>query len=312
MKIFKEFVPSPENCGLKTVATLGTFDGVHIGHRKILEFVVSKAKQTGQEAVVLTFDKHPVSVIRPDVTPRLLTTLEEKLEIFEKSGIDSTYILAFTKKIAETTAEQFIDKYLIGCLGMEYFVAGYDHGFGKDRNTAKEKLPEYARKFDFKLEILQPVTIERVIAKSSIIRDYVLKGKVESASLFLGKNYSFEGNIVEGRGIGKKIGFPTANMLQENEEKIIPASGVYSGWIKFENEKKDALIIIGPSPTFDLEEELIEIHIPDFTGNLYGKSVRIGFVERLRDIKKFESLEKLIQQINNDIEKLKYFVNNYQ
>ncbi len=130
MKIFKEFEPSPENCGIRTVATLGTFDGVHVGHRKIFEHVVAHAKTTGKEAVVLTFDKHPVSVIKPDVTPNLLTTLREKLEMFKESGIESTYILNFTKQISEMTAEQFIEKYLICCLGMEYFVAGYDHGSG--------------------------------------------------------------------------------------------------------------------------------------------------------------------------------------
>ena len=312
MKIYKEFEPSPENCGMKTVATLGTFDGVHIGHRKILKQVVTRAKQIGEKAVVLTFDKHPISVIRPDITPKLLTSLEEKLVIFDESGIDITFVLAFTKKIAEMTAEQFIENYLISCLGMDYFIVGYDHSFGRDRIVSSERLQKYSQKFNFNLEILQPISVEGKIVKSSIIRDHILEGKVDLAALFLGENYSLSGHIVEGRGIGKIIGFPTANMVPSDKGKIIPGSGVYSGWIEIENEHKDALITIGSRPTFDLKDELIEIHIPDYKGNLYGKTVRIGFFKRIRNIEKFETSKELIQQIKFDIEQSKQSITNSQ
>ena len=209
------------------------------------------------------------------------------------------------------TAEQFTAEYLKDCLGMSYFIVGYDHSLGKGGTASSKILQEYAQKFNFHLEIVRPITKDGMIVKSSTIRNHVLNGRVDLASVLLGEQYSFLGQVVEGRGCGEKIGFPTANIIPKDAGKIIPASGVYSGWIKFEDEKKDALITIGPSPTFDLEEELIEIHIPDYEGNLYGKSVRIGFVKRLRDIEKFESQEKLIQQIKNDIEKSKHFITNY-
>jgi len=310
MEVYKDFKPAPKNCGFKTVATLGTFDGVHIGHRHILNQVIIKAEQTGVKAVVLTFDHHPFSVIKPDFSPGLLTTLDEKLAIFEKIGIDITFVLTFTNHIANMIAEQFIKEYLIDCLGMSYFIIGYDHRLGKDKAASSDKLQEHAQKLNFNIEIIQPIKREGIIINSSNIRNHVLQGRVDLASVLLGSDYSFLGQVVEGRGIGKKIGFPTANIVPENPGKIIPANGVYAGWIEIEQKKRDAVITIGPKPTFNLNEELIEIHIPDFKADIYRKILRIGFVRKLRNIEKFESKQALIQQIKNDINNSKHFTTN--
>ena len=302
MKIYREFKPLPENCGLQTAATLGTFDGVHIGHCKILKQVVMMAEQKNVDAAVLTFDRHPVSILKPDYSPKLLTTLDEKLAIFEEIGIERTFILTFTKNIAHMTAEQFLKEYLIDCLGMKYFIIGYDHGLGKGRRSSSAELKEYARSLNFNLEIIKPIKKDRIIVKSSTIRNHVLEGRVDVASTLLGVDYSFRGHVVKGRGVGKIIGFPTANLIPNDPEKIIPANGVYSGWIEIDDAKKDALITIGPRPTFNLKEEMIEIYIPDYEGNLFEKNLQVGFIRKMRNIEKFESQQTLIKQIKKDIE----------
>jgi len=308
MNIYREFKPSLHGCGVHTVATLGTFDGVHLGHQAILDRVVDSAARLHVEPVVLTFARHPISVIKPEITPKLLTTLDEKLAHFERCGIQSVYVLSFTKEIAEMTAEQFITHYLIGCLGMEHFVVGYDHGFGKGRHVSSAELEKYSSKYHFGLDILPPVVINGKPVKSSFIRELLLEGKVGNASELLGSLYSLEGTIIEGSGVGKKIGFPTANMVIQDTEKIIPATGVYTGWITFDDEQRDALIVVGSSPTFETIKHAIEIHIPGFTGNLYRKKVRTEFSHRLRDLEKFHSRHDLIRQISMDIEQSKQFL----
>ncbi len=310
MKIYKTIKPCLKEHELATIATLGTFDGVHIGHRQILNRVMERAQQTGRKSAVLTFGRHPITIIKPDIAPRLLTTLDEKLAIFDKMGIDIVFVVKFTQQIANLTAEQFIKKYLIDCLGMKYFIVGYDHSFGKNRKGTLEKIREQAENLRYKLEVLQPVKKENMVVKSSIIRNLISEGKVELASSLLGENYYLGGKVITGRGHGVKIGFPTANILPEDADKIIPANGVYAGWLEIEDIKMDAVIAIGPQPTFGLTEESIEVHIPDYIGELYRKKVKISFLQRLRNIEKFDSQQALIQQIKHDIEKSKQILIN--
>ncbi|MFC1490797.1 bifunctional riboflavin kinase/FAD synthetase [Candidatus Latescibacterota bacterium] len=302
MEIYKEFKPGVANCGFKTVVTLGAFDGVHLGHRKIIDKVIESSKKLGLQAAVLTFERHPVSVLNPKYSPKLLSTQDEKLEKLKKIGIDAVFVLKFSKSIADMTAEQFITDYLINCLGMKHFIIGYDHKLGKDGVASSEILQEFAIKHNFELEIIQPIRKDGILVKSSVIRKHISEGNVSIASLLLGENYSFSGKVVEGQGIGKILGYPTANISPLSVEKIIPAHGVYGGWIEIDSEKKDAVISLGPNPTFNNSVESIEIHIPDFKGNLYGKTVRAGFVRKLRNIEKFKSKEELTSQIKNDIE----------
>jgi riboflavin kinase / FMN adenylyltransferase len=302
MKIYRNFTPSQPYCGIRSTVTLGTFDGVHIGHRQILHRVVENASKTGEKGVVVTFDRHPISVINPEVSPGMLTTLEEKLDLFAEAGIDCTYILTFTLQIAKMSAELFIKEYFIDCLGMTCFIVGYDHGFGKDRKASTKELREYSHHLNFNLEIVKPVTHFGTIVKSSTIRARILEGNVLAASKLLGRNYSFSGKVVHGQGIGKKIGFRTANLQKEDPEKILPPAGVYSGWVKLEGKKLLAVISIGPRPTFNSTEEVIEAHIPEFEGDLYGQCLQVGFLDFQRGIQKFDSADSLVKQIKKDIE----------
>lgn len=302
MKVYKNISPSDSYCELKTTVTLGTFDGVHIGHRHILKKVISNAEQSGEQSAVVTFDRHPNSVLKPESSPKLLTTPDEKIALFENLGIDIVLVITFTKQISEMSAEQFIKKYLIDSLGMNHFIAGYDHGFGKNRRGSSDTLEELAQKYNFTLEIQKPLSYNGIIINSSTIRTNLIKGKIDAASELLGTDYSFRGDVITGHGTGRKIGVPTANIAIKDPEKIIPLSGVYVGWLKFEGEKKEAVISLGSRPTFDREEDTIEVHVPRFTGDLYGKEVNVGFSRRLRNIVKFDSEQELIRQIKKDIE----------
>lgn len=302
MNIYRNFAPTQPFCGIRSAVTLGTFDGVHVGHRQILKRVVEYSRKSGDKAVVVTFDKHPISVLNPENSPGMLTTLNEKIELFAEAGIDSTFILTFTQQIARMSAELFIKEYFIDCLGMTCFIVGYDHGFGKDRKASTKELREYAHHLKFCLEIVKPVIRCGTIVKSSTIRSRILEGKVGAAATLLGRNYSFRGKVIHGQGIGNNIGIPTANLLKEDLEKILPLSGVYAGWVELEGKKLHAVISIGSRPTFNSPEEAIEVHIPGYTGDLYGQYLHIGFYDRLREIQKFDSEESLVEQIKKDIE----------
>jgi riboflavin kinase / FMN adenylyltransferase len=305
MNVYRDFAPSQPYCGIQSTVTLGTFDGVHVGHRRILKKVVEHARETGEQAVVVTFDRHPSAVLNPEAAPGILTTQAEKMELFAEAGIDSTFILTFTKQIAGMTADRFMKDYFIDCLGMACFIVGYDHGFGKDRKASTRELREYAKKLNFCLEIVKPVIRGGIIVKSSTVRALIQEGNVLLASTFLGRDYSFRGKVVHGKGRGKKIGIQTANLLLEDAEKIIPLSGIYSGWAEIDGKRLAALTAIGTRPTFGDLEDSIEVHIPGFAGNLYGQMLHVGFSDRLREIVKFDSPEELVEQIQKDIARTK-------
>ena len=305
MKVYRDFAPTERCKDINTTITLGTFDGVHIGHRYILDKVISNARKSKELSAVVTFDRHPSSVLKPDSTPQLLTTLDEKLTLFESAGVDLVFILSFTKQFSEMSPEHFVKNYLVDCMGMSHFVIGYDHSFGKERSGSITNFEELAKKYNFTLEIQKPVTCNGIAVKSSTIRTKLLEGNVDIASVLLGEDYSFRGSIVKGHGIGKKIGIPTANIAVIDREKITPSYGVYAGWLKFEGQKKEVVLCIGTRPTFDKTDETIEVHIPEFEGDLYGKEVRIGFIRKLRNIQNFDSEQALVNQIKKDIEELK-------
>ncbi len=309
MEVIKDFQPCPEKCGRESVLTVGTFDGVHTGHQAILRRVVEESQKRNIRSVVLTFERHPRAVIAPDQMPKLITTLDEKIELFEDFCIDSVYVLKFTETIAALNAEEFISSYLLDCLGMKKFIAGYDHGLGKNRSTSTDSLEDMALQKGFSIEIVPPAKKGGKIIKSSTIREFISSGDIQSASKALGRDYSFLGVVVPGRGIGKKLGFPTANVTLLHKDKIVPPNGVYTGWTIIDNvsQKKDAVITFGPSPTFNLTEELIEVHIPGFERDLYGKSIRIGLTGRIRGIEKFSTEPELIHQIKNDITQIEKY-----
>jgi riboflavin kinase/FMN adenylyltransferase len=307
MKVYKNFTPATGSCGFRTALTLGTFDGVHIGHRQIIDRVHARAQQDGIASAIITFDRHPSAVLRLNSSPGLLTTLEEKLEIFEKSGINYTFVIPFTEETSRIPADGFIRDYLCGCFGMRYFIVGYDHRFGHGRTVSGEELREYGRTLGFELEVMGPVVWNGRVVNSSTIRSLIRGGDVRSASELLGYEYSLEGTVVHASGLGKTFGIPTANIPIDRPEKIIPANGVYTGWAEIEHLRLPGVISIGPRPTFHNAEEAIEVHIPGFTGDLYDKKLRVGFIRRLRDIIGFDSREDLVKQIRKDIEDLNQF-----
>jgi len=301
MKILKTVPLSLTNGDIKTSITLGTFDGVHIGHRHILQEVISRAKSVGEISLVLTFDSHPLSILKPGFSPKLISTLDEKLTDFEKIGIDITSIIPFTKEIAGLSARRFIEDYLLKRFNMGTLIVGYDHGFGAKNGDSRESFHDLSSLLNFSLKIVEPVEHDGIIVKSSEIRSLIADGDVESASRLLETDYSFIGTVVEGNRLGKKIGIPTANVEPENKDKIIPSGGVYAGWVEHEGKRRSAVVHIGPRPTFDIEKEAIEAHLLEFSENLYGKKIRLGFIRKLRDILRFETQDELIYQIKNDI-----------
>jgi riboflavin kinase/FMN adenylyltransferase len=216
-------------------------------------------------------------------------------------------VLRFTPEVAAMTAGDFIREYLLGYLGMRCFVVGYDHGFGKNRDASSGELPEYARELGFELEVVPPVTVNGLTVKSSTIRTLLESGDARGAAMLLGRDYSLGGVVAHGKGNGHTIGIPTANLAEVFPEKIVPAPGVYAGWAEFDGCRWPGVISVGPRPTFHISEEAIEIHIPGFSGDLYGRPLRVGFTGRLRDIRPFDSREALVEQIHRDIEALQQF-----
>ena len=304
MEIYRDVSPSGEYCGINTAVTLGTFDGVHVGHQQIIGNVIRKARKADISAAVVTFDRHPLSVLNPDIPPKMLTTLDEKLSLLEKTGIDATFVLSFTREISEITAEEFIEKYLLNCLGMKYFVVGYDHGFGKNRLSSPSQLSDFAKRRGFQLDIQEPVTIDDIPVKSSAIRDLISSGNISQANILLGRRYSVAGTVKHGKGLGTKLGFPTANIFPDVPEKILPPVGVYIGKVHWDGSEHNAAICVCSRTSHIGDETIIEAFLPGFKGDMYGQSLNVSFERRLRDLVAFDSTDDLVRQISHDVEQL--------
>jgi riboflavin kinase/FMN adenylyltransferase len=274
----------------------------------MIKEVLSEAREKGETALLVTFDRHPLSVLKPGFSPKLLSTLDEKLDIFDSLGVDITCVMHFTRGIAGLTAEQFIREFLLGRLNMGTLIAGYDHGFGKKRENSTEVFEKLAGELHYSFKKVDPVKLGGGIVKSSTIRARLEEGDVELASELLGADYSIKGRVIRGNTLGRTIGIPTANIEPVTTEKILPASGVYAGWVSFWGAVRKAVVNLGPRPTFNIEKEAFETHLIDFDGDLYGKEVRAGFTRRLRDIRKFDTHEELKQQITSDIEQTKNLI----
>lgn len=307
MKINTSFTGKTPECGIPSVVTLGTFDGVHTGHQRILECVARRAHEGNMRSVVVTFDRHPASVLGQDTSPGMISTLGEKLNLFADHGIDAAFVIEFTEEFSRLPADDFIRHHLSECLAMRHFVAGYDHGFGRGREISGERLREFADELGFRLEVMEPVVLDGIPVKSSGIRTMIGEGNVGTASRLLGRDYSIHGVVAHGAGIGAKIGFPTANLKPDDPGKIVPASGVYAGWALFGDDCIPGVINVGPRPTFNQPEDAIEIHLPGYSGDLYNRGIRIGFARRLRNTARFETQEALVRQIENDIESSRQF-----
>jgi len=286
-----------------TVLTIGTFDGIHPGHIKIIDKLVERSKDNGCRSVVVTFNPHPRSVLSGDKKVKLLTTLEEKKYLLEKYGVENLLIINFTKEFASNTAQDFINKYLVEAIGVSEIVIGYDHHFGKGRDGNIDLLKKIGGDACFSVTAVEAKLVDGEAVSSTKIRKALESGELQKANKLLGRNYSFTGIVIEGDKRGRELGYPTANIKISSEEKLLPAIGIYAVIVLIENEKHFGLLSIGKRPTFYEAGEVIpEAYIYNFDRDIYNKVITIELVERLRGEEKFNSADELIKQMNKDKE----------
>jgi riboflavin kinase/FMN adenylyltransferase len=293
-----------------SVVTIGTFDGVHIGHKVIIEKLKEQAKKLNCESVVITFFPHPRVVVNNDSKILLLTTLEEKKELIEKLGVDKLYIINFTKDFAKKTYQEFLTETIIKKNKAKYIIIGYDHKFGKDRAGDKSNLMELTKNNNIDITVVNPQEIEGIVVSSTKIRNALLDGNLDLANKMLGRNYKVNGTVVEGSKRGRTLGFPTANIEPSEKNKLLPQNGVYLVEVILNNQKYFGVLNIGLRPTFNNRvEPIAEVYLLDFNEDIYGKEISIEFIKRLRDEKKFQSKEELITQIKKDIKEVRKILN---
>jgi len=285
--------------------TVGTFDGVHLGHQKIIARMIDLAKKTNGESVIFTFNPHPRKVVSPDERNlRLLTTLDEKIALFEQSGIDHLIIYPFTAEFAGLTYEEFVEQILVGQIHTKLLVVGYDHKFGKDRQGGFEFLKECADRHEFQIEKLDVLLLNESNVSSTRIREAIQHGDMETANSFLGYTFSLHGTVVEGQKIGRQIQFPTANIEASDPDKIVPGYGVYAVQAKVQNKTYTGMLNIGSRPTINnnADHRSIEVHLLDFDSDIYGEFIEVNFFKKLREEQKFSSLDTLKTQLSLDKE----------
>lgn len=283
-----------------TAITIGTFDGVHIGHKKILDRLINNARALNLKATVLTFFPHPRMVLQKDADLQLLNTLDEKIHILEKTGLDYLIIHPFTKSFSRLSATEFVRDILVNQLHTKKIIIGYDHRFGRNRNANINDLVAFGNVLDFAVEEIPAQEINEVSVSSTKIRKALLEGDIRTANSYLGYPYMLTGIVRKGKGLGRKIEFPTANLHIPEAYKLIPKNGVYVVRCIHEGTVVHGMMNIGVNPTVDGKDRSLEVHLFDFKGDLYGKQLRIDLLDRIRDEHKFESLEGLKKQLEQD------------
>lgn len=301
MKVIVDIQKSEERLKNSYVA-LGTFDGVHRGHRVLINSAIEKAKKNGGISVVYTFLNHPLEIIAPERVPKMINTIGEKLRLLEEMGVDYVVLQTFDEKYAETSKEEFIDKILIEYLGAKEIFVGFNYTFAERGSGNVEYLRSVASKKGIKLNEIQAVEYKGQILSSTLIRKFILEGKIEEANMFLGRPFFISGEVEHGKKLGRVLGFPTANLKVVN--KVYPPFGIFGGTVLIEGEKEkyNAVINIGKNPTLKPGELSVEVHILDFNRDIYGKKIDVSIEKHLRDEKKFSSMEELRQGIKNDVE----------
>lgn len=283
-----------------SIVTIGTFDGVHIGHQKIINRVINLGKEKGLKSVVLTFFPHPRMVLQKDSNLKLLNTIEEREAILTKLGLDQMVIKNFTKEFANLSARDFVKTVLVDALHAKYIIIGYDHKFGKNRSADIHDLKTFGKEFGFEVEEISAQDVEHVAVSSTKIRKALQEGDIETANAFLGNPFFLTGTVIKGKGLGKQIGFPTANIHIAVDYKLIPKDGVYvvKGIVK--GKTISGMMNIGTNPTVDGKHHSLEVHFFDFDELIYGESIQIEFLKRLRNEQKFDSLKSLTDQLKKD------------
>jgi riboflavin kinase/FMN adenylyltransferase len=284
--------------------TIGNFDGVHLSHRHICRKLALEAREAGAKSLVITFDPHPKMILHPDIRPFfLITTLEEKLGLLEQCGIDATLIITFSPDYAKTTARQFVYETLGQKLAIKKVIIGHDYTFGHDKKGNDTYLISSGQELGFDVEVIDAFKVGKDIVSSTLIRNLILKGEVADAAKLLGRWYNVAGSVVTGFGRGIKLGFPTANI--DPEKELLPLAGIYAAFVDVEGKRYMAALNIGEKPTFADYTFTFEAHLLDFSGDLRGRRLNTEFVEKLRDIIKFDSTETLKKQIAADVEKVR-------
>ncbi len=284
----------------KTIITIGTFDGVHIGHQKIVEKLIENAKNRNAESAILTFFPHPRMVLQDQTEIRLLNTIDERISLLEKKGLDNLIIHPFDKAFSRLTAEEFVKEILVDQLNIEKIVIGYDHRFGRNRTANIDDLIEFGEKYNFEVEQISAQEIQEASVSSTKIRTALEEGNIALANQYLGYSYFLTGVVKEGKKLGRTIGFPTANLKIEENYKLIPKEGVYIVESNLNGKKVYGMMNIGTNPTFDEGLLSIEIHFLDFDADLYNQKIQISILEYLRAEQKFESVALLKAQLNID------------
>jgi riboflavin kinase/FMN adenylyltransferase len=285
----------------KAVITIGTFDGVHSGHKEILNEVVRHAAEAQAESIVITFEPHPRKLLHPEEPLKLLTPLTEKLNLIRETGIKHIVVAPFTKAFSELSAKQYIEDFLVKYFQPEQIIIGYDHHFGHDRTGDIGLLKEYEQEYHYKVQEIPAHLVKQAAVSSTKIRTALQEGNVREVVPMTGRHYSMHGTVTEGKKIGRTIGYPTANIVPDDPEQLVPANGVYAVRIKWKDTSYDAMLNIGFRPTVSNEQVLsIEAHLFNFDQQLYGDEVEVIFIERLRDEQKFNSVDALKEQLGKD------------
>ncbi len=289
-------------CVRNPVLTLGNFDGIHIGHQKIIRKVVERARELGCPSAVYTFEPHPLRVVAPHKSPPLLLEREDKKRIIESFGIDYLILARFTKEFAAKHPREFVEEVLVRELSVKEVWVGHDYAFGRGKTGTVEYLKELGGEFGFGVRVVPACKRGGLVVSSSRVRELISRGEVKEAARLLARPYSIKGRVVKGRVVGRTIGFPTANLDVVNE--LVPARGVYAAYAKLNGRPYMAVVNIGTAPTFSKKAhkaETVEVHLLDFRGDIYGKEMEVFFIKRLRDERPFDSVEELARNIDKDV-----------
>lgn len=284
----------------KTIVTVGTFDGVHLGHQEIITQVVEKAKKSGLASVLLTFDPHPRKVLQPNAPMPLIQTLEERAATLERHGLNHVVVHPFTKSFSQLSAAAYIEAILLKLLNTKEIVIGHNHRFGKNRAAAVDDLEHFGNIYDFSVTQINPQQLDNISISSTKIRTALSAGDIATANAYLGHPFTLTGTVIKGHKKGRTIGFPTANISVENPDKIIPKEGVYTAQVNIANKWYLGMMNIGTNPTVNGQQQSIELHIINWSGNVYDQRLQVALLDRVRDEVKFDSMADLQLQLEKD------------
>ena len=284
----------------ESILTIGTFDGVHIGHNKILKRLIQDSKKNNLSSLVMTFFPHPRMILNKSHEIKMIDTISEKINLLEKTGLDNLIIHPFDNNFSKIRAKEFVEEILVKKLKIKEIIIGYDHKFGKDREASVEDLKKFGKDYMFTVKEIPAQEIDSIAISSTKIRNAILNGEIEKCNKFLGRNFILTGKVVYGDGLGKKIDFPTANIEIKETYKIIPKNGVYLVKTKINSNTYFGMMNIGIRPTVGGTNKSLEIHFFNFKDNIYGKNVSIEIIKKIRDEEKFSSIDQLKIQLKKD------------